>query len=304
MAWYGNGTKIICHGSLTLKKSAEDDDALSTETLLSQGIKAVPWVTVHFTEANYISVVEYQYVTLVNGYTLDACDDLIQGADYDDATGVWSSGWGELSSPESLKYSVGGVQSSLPRISIPDITWQARAKLDLNMSAATAQVLHANDQIKITYEDDAIDTIQGSTTGISVKSNYTIQSAASPYNTIWVVSDEESNAKVVIDDFRLKSYIANEIVSESGIALPLDNYDDNLTKVVFNKNTQSATERLVTTLYTNIPESEYGLMMIYYIDTANTTSIADLPYIECQDKEAGKAAPYIFNHYNDDGDKT
>ena len=65
MAYYGSGTKVVTNLTNNITLNNEDDVTLDASTIMTEGIKAVPWVKVSFRTDQNITLKEYQYISIV-----------------------------------------------------------------------------------------------------------------------------------------------------------------------------------------------------------------------------------------------
>lgn len=271
LAYYGNGTKIKrSNERVVLTRKVSTTDEATADDILQYGLAAsIPWITKSLTKNDNITIHEYQYINIVEGGALADVEFVSTGETFTKL----SSNWQKIKSASYYLSSTSDEQSCLSEIKIPDMSWEVRSLLQLNIGPTLIQTLHQNDSITISKTDDitsyandpdshyiksdatwnVLDTFEE---GVSLKANTLVQSAA---QTTYMSPDALLQIKAIklIDDDSQK-------IAE----LPIDfgNFGDNITNV-------SVTPETPFSLYTCIPTNSFGLIMFYVTSTDKTNPL-------------------------------
>lgn len=260
LVYYGAGTIIVKHSGTPRLYKYAIDGKVSEEEIMTNGLAAnIPWRLCDLSGDKYLEIIENQYISLTAGDTIKMIDSANSGSGIIDLDNDWINIVGA-----KYRFAENDFDSELPVIAIDDIKWEARTRLDFNMSRDQAQILNEGDHITIKYTDNTtVDLsskeIDGNFVPLCVNSNYQCQAAV----------DSVDVSKV---DFKLKiSKQATPQVTR-GNSLELNNYingDTLYTKFDFEniapKDGEEAGERNAFSLNVNIPNDSFGLMMLYYI---------------------------------------
>lgn len=263
-AYYGNGTKITrSNKSVSFSKYKTDND-ISTEDIMTYGLAAaIPWVRVSVNNNNYLTLQEYQYITLTSG------DKLLELTFKSSTATTLKYDWQEVT---AAKYQFASSESSesLPDISVGNTIWKGRSKLEFNVGPDTTQTLHEDDHIYVWYANNSSTVADAEfTSGMSLKANYdcinsTNNADVKVYKNIGGITRE-------VNDFKIKAFEKTIIKNQKNETIPWNNYGSNWTKLNFNT---SLTDYDITEPYTTIntlfTDNDFGLLMIYYIPFSAT----------------------------------
>ena len=267
--YYGNGTKITKSGDIKLVKNIKADN-VSNEDILTYGLAAtIPWINYTVNNTDYLTLKEYQYINLTSGDTLVATTGLDHAFD---------NTWRNIST-FSYIYSSGEDGS---KSSTNICQWQARSKLEFDFSPTQVQTLSQADVIKIYYDRNIPGRVNPQEiTNVSIKGNYTILSSSDTVNV------------GTIEGFKIKPFNL-----EDNLGINLNNYGDNLTRIVFSDSTNlTPGHHNYTHLNISMPSSDSGLIMMYYIPYQGyQETIASCAYLEL----SNSVEPTIYNHIVDD----
>lgn len=265
MAWYGSGCEIRSEHINSIVKP-DTVTSVTIEDILENGIDVVPWIKVTVTKTSYLSVYEYQFITLTTGDTLKTITL---------KNGETELNGGFVDCTEAT-YILNNEESTLPEINIKDNGWQVASFLNLNLGPNLTQTLKSTrDCIKITYEnsegieeppvyfrptDDA--------EPLSVKANVLCQTALSTIDT----ASFENITNFAIEPFAQKDIKINYPSTAEGNAeekevLPLNNFGTNWTKFSFgayNQYKYGDDSKNFVPLNIKVDSQQFGLLMIYY----------------------------------------
>ena len=267
MAYYGAGSIIVKSDGTPDLIKYNTNGIISAEDIAINGVEAIPWVTFKLDKTKKISVVENQYITLTEGDTFFGATD---GEQQSNLGMILDNGWKKITGA-SYKFAESEADEDLPEVLVDGITWQARTRLDFNLSPTSPQTLHKKDSITL-YDDarNEIETIspQQSTqpteyAPIAVYANYACQYA----NHELISPVDDLKLKVIrLDD----PVIDPDASGSESHTVSLDNYtngDERYTKFSFESLKKNPPEGAAFKLKINIPSAdEYGLIMFYNID--------------------------------------
>ena len=176
-AYYGSGSVITLDKSAFIPKAS---DSVEISQILEQGLHIVPWSdTVSLTSNRKVTITEYQYITLVEGDTLETLS--IDSSDSDDTnkgdskTGGYTinnTRWKKCSSEVPITYTTSGAESSttLPKVALnsessPSTSWEVCSFLELSTSpgyspqlraveAASEEQTSINNKLKVFVKSD------------------------------------------------------------------------------------------------------------------------------------------------------
>lgn len=281
LAFYGEGTELILTGSL-MELSATDGvtQVLSEDEAYELGLAGIPWHTCELTTANYITLKEYQYVTLTQGDTLISCS--LVGTD------TFSNQWTtcQVSSANPVIYSIGDTKYTLPVLSISDMHWEGRSLLEFETGPETAQTLYrsgasitayadttgTNKIIKITpaVETKNVDGTDVETVKeISFKASEDIIASADTvylYDTSDSSEDSTESSTLLLKVFTNSAIkIKSDQESILSTTLALHNVDNYYTKLSMANLIDDGTGTTkVLQLPISVSNNNYVLMMVYY----------------------------------------
>ena len=271
LGYYGNGTTVVITNTNITNPNADSNNkeiyknndlgSVSAEDIVQNGISAIPWGTAYNFSGDFnLTFVENQYISLTEGDTLKAIT-LAGSSNAEELDNTWKEA-------KDAKYLLAEAENDdvLPKINVAGYNWNVRSRLDFNMGSNVGQTLNEYDSITLIYEDDSKtpEVLEPLTTDndihpLTVYSNYPCQLA----HHIYTPNTELTN----IVPFVVKlADIQNPVDSNKHVNL--NNYTDgvgNYTKVNVEDFNNGDGEPLFE-LNTNIPDSEYGLVMFYYID--------------------------------------
>lgn len=264
-AYYGSGSVITLAPGAYIPKASEQ---IEVSQILEQGLHIVPWSSFVLLDSDKtITVAEYQYVTLVEGDTLN----ILKAGNGTPLSKSWLACDQTEQSGRPITYTPSGAESAttLPKIQLgqgSNIGWEVCSLLELSTSPGHAQQLRATDAItnkinvftksgtgeKLAYkiEPQKSDLI-GEYEKVSVKLSTIAQSASGslkdtstsedPVNIQMKVFKEEVPSKV---EFMEADDIITPISAKpsASAATSSDNINNYLTKVEIGELWRSVTE--------------------------------------------------------------
>jgi len=277
---YSSGTQIVHYGVQPIYKELSDTE-ISAEEILEQGLSAaIPWRQYTFVhsddqtvDSDYLTLNEYQYITLGEGDALTAIEFTNLGANSltQTFTPIKSA---------SYKYK-DSEDTPLSTFNMTDISWEARSILQINMGPAIDQYLHNFDSISIYYKEKEIDPETGKEKEIDVDTptelagndtNPLVLNADYICNTANSYVDTRNRelttngTETKVSDFKIrKKTLDSQAIQEAEV----NNYGTNLTKLILtiNKGGQPDSRQLNIR---DVSETNYGLMMIYNTAPSDT----------------------------------
>ena len=318
LAYYGAGS-IVVKGDATaeLIKYTTDGEVSSEEIATNGLMAAIPWGYYNLSGNRSIRVIENQYISLTAG---DAVKSVTTSSC---ASGVaaLNNNWVPITGAE-YKFAEDSIYTSLPAVNVGNgnISWEARTRLDFNMSRDTSQILNRGDSITlyVKTENPTLLTIpleakteatltrgetetetETSSEGteidnsnlvpLCINSNYACQAALDTLDSL-------------PDDFRIKlskeTTLTAELVVGPGeetkptYTIPLNNYINGntyYTKVSFDE------ELTNIKLNCHIPSGTFGLVMVYYIPTENEYNVEVCPTITLKSGETAGQEIELIN---------
>lgn len=280
LVYYGAGTVVVkSNPNLELYKYGD----VSEEKILTYGLAAgIPWQPYDLSSNGNgkLTIIEYQYISLTEG-------DYIISLDRNTPSDAVSNQWTTLREAE-YRFAESSVNTTLPPVSIENLQWEVRSRLDFNMSKSTAQPLNIGDSLDLIFIDDSTASLVAQNNlPIYVNSNYVIQSATDSFQ-VPVKLEQLVDIKL-----KLSSKNTPRVANSEGLALnnyvngdakytkfnfenmPVIEVDDfetwsakeeNLGKTEEDYNVwKDSTERYAFTLNTNLDSALYGLMAVYYV---------------------------------------
>ncbi len=270
MAYYGGGSIIKRTVTTPRLVKYNVNGVISADDIATNGIEAIPWITIKLDKAKKLTIVENQYITLTEG-------DTFYGATYSKQTSnlgmALDNEWRSVTGAQ-YKFAEAEASEPLPEVLVDGLSWQARTRLNFNLNPDTPQILHAKDSITLYTEDDLeVETEVATITPlmasdyepVAVYANYICQYA---YHEFISPVDNLKLKVIKLDEPTLNP----DNTSTNGNTVSLGNYTNGDTRY-----TKFSFESLVATppdenkpafkLKINIPSSDkYGLIMFYYID--------------------------------------
>lgn len=150
-AYYGSGSVITLSPGAYIPKASEK---IEVSQILEQGLHTVPWSnTVLLTDERTVTIAEYQYVTLVEGDTLNG---LVIDSESTNKT-LNNAEWLKCDPSYSISYTPAGAENrtKLPKIRLSSkatsskatSSWEACSLLELSTSPGHAQQLRATEAV-------------------------------------------------------------------------------------------------------------------------------------------------------------
>lgn len=272
MAYYGSGTEV--QYTMETDLFTEIAEHISLEDILTNGLNAVPWRRIDFTDDRKLTFREFQYITLSEG-------DHIVSVDFvRDGVSEISTNWEPV---EECKYISGGAENSLPIISTAAaINWEVRSYLYLNTGPNLIQNLTANDKIKIYYNDStptapAFVLSGTSTKPLSIQTSTPCIVALDSIDTAVTAYDTLGN-EININNFQIKCFEQTQLgiyKAQDANNMSLDslisvhNFGDYWTSIPF-KNFENPIAGLTDKSYMPLScafdkDKNFGIIMIYYV---------------------------------------
>lgn len=280
----GSGTKLIRGGSdyattsINMYINYAETTQIDIDDVSNNGIGAFaddPWSVLRFTENDWLTVQEMQFITLTEG------DELLSVTNLQAAS--ITNDFAELDGAEYAIY--GQPTETLSSIDVGNVNWQVRSRLDLNVGPNLKQKLSQNQTITlyrtVNESDEVIATITpDSGTDIYLKSNYLIQKnggdGISALITYMDSNQVETEAYPItfillssgnaLYDLYAKNSSGEYVLSEEDKVLTTRTYDNNYTKV----NLQAQRNIRLPLAIPSIDgeNEEFGLIMFYYVPAA------------------------------------
>ena len=148
-AYYGSGSVITLDKGTYIPKASE---IVEVSQILEQGLHIVPWgSTVLLNENKKITVTEYQYVTLVEGDTLNTLHiDKTDAESIIDGKYTIRSDWSKCDGSQPITYTPAGAESAttLPKIGLSSSmskSWEVCSILELSTAPGASQTIRAQD---------------------------------------------------------------------------------------------------------------------------------------------------------------
>jgi hypothetical protein len=202
-AYFTAGTEVVLTGSARIPEC----DIIDLAVIFDSGIQEIPWKSLDLSHNNSITFVEYQYVTLGNG-------DTVNQLTFEGKNGQLDNDWQEC---YGISYTPAGAEkaSTLPKISVSNFGWKASSVLELNTSQSNTQTIRKTDKIETSItlhkassvgqdqanEDDVIIAAKDNDHAISFRANLACQSSNSKLGISDVFFNPDS-----IKSFELKVF--------------------------------------------------------------------------------------------------
>lgn len=298
LAYYGAGSIIVKSTETAKLIKYTTDGEVSSEEIATNGLMAaIPWGNYNLAGNRRIKVIENQYISLTAGdaiksVTTNSCLSGVAAIDND---------WQAITGAE-YKFAEDSVYSSLPAVNVGNgnISWEARTRLDFNMSRDTAQVLNRGDSIKVYFTNDPKSpyTLESKTEAI-INGNNITKIVPLCINSNYVCQSAVDTIDSLPEDFKLKLSKETTLTAELGegdtkptYTIPLNNYINGntyYTKVSFDEELTSIK------LNCNIPSNTFGLVMVYYIPTENNYNVEVCPTITLKTGDAANSEIELIN---------
>ena len=276
LVYYGAGSTVVRKNpNLSLIKYATSGQ-VSEEEIMTYGLAAgIPWQVYDLSGSNSLEIIENQYISLTEGDTIVK----LNGNELTSSMSL-TNDWESVDSAE-YRFAEDESNSTLPVMAVTNLKWEARSRLDFNMSKTTAQALHMGDCLKVKFENqssiDLKPTEKIKVDGkdeivpVYVNSNYTCQAAI---DTLKVDVDNEDLAlKLKISKVNTPKIANNENVALNNYINGEAKYTKfdfaNLPKEFKEFNTDSP----AFTLNISIPDDSFGLMLVYFIENTEGAQV-------------------------------
>lgn len=379
MAYYGNGTKVSIQQTvlssdayITTEKYKEDkifnisDKTVNNETILSEGLKSIPWVKFNFNSKDIVNnaktfmfLTEYKYINLIEGDYISAIDLETSSTSDSSSNKFITNEWSKIKNGSTTSYYSNGTYCELDNLDFTEDKncWEVTSKLVLNCGPDLNQILAnvndsviaylvkntvINSQVIEPYNEDGTDiktsidnilagdpgtsgneiwksiTIKKSTPSsenVNLKSNYELRNAYGDIYTLVQTTDSDTGEETFIYDFKMKTTKINNLTTalNSSLNQSLHNVSNNLTRFAFSEifNNRIVTKNLdydPTNDYVNLSlllnndNSQYGMVMIYYMKNQTTKENAKNVAITLSDR-SGALNPVIFGNFMDGNKK-
>jgi hypothetical protein len=248
-AYYGSGSVITLDPGAFIPKATE---TVEISQILEQGLHLVPWSSyVLLSDSRKVTITEYQYVTLIEGDTLNTLT-------IEDGNSISSGTWKTCDSALPIKYTVAGAESptELPKIKLSSTSsrnpsWEVCSFLELSTSPGYTQQLRAAESpAGTTSVTDKLRVYTSTGTGempgfeiIPQKTSIPASNGASDIERFEPVSIKldtiaqvasgnfekaDSNTEDNIDDAKMQIKVFS---TDAPTLIELDNYDDELTPI-------------------------------------------------------------------------
>lgn len=271
-AYFGPGTEIHIPAGVNIKPT---DSAVTASEIVTSGISVIPWVKYIGTSENKLTGVEYQYLTLTSGDTLNSCI-------MTDNEQKLSSTWASI---DSASYTLSGTADSLPqqRIAVTKddfnsskfTSWEAMSYLAISAGPSAAQTLYRSyDTVTLYVQNFKTGTTEFDTDAeiteislspisekaLTLKTNYSCSAGMTGTDTAITEYSTSSGDYVEVNDFKVKVYQKTDFgfngqTTYSG----LNNLNDSWTSITMSdlqKNTSFS-------FNVNLNTDQYGLLLVY-----------------------------------------
>ncbi len=306
LAFYGNGTELIFIGGnpSTYIPQISSEEEVTVETISNFGIDQIPWVLCNFSASTYMILKEYQYVNLTAG------DKLKSELSFTGTTGTGHSldnNFKTLQADSKVDYTSAGTPGSLINIAVKEATWEARSKLELNVSPTKTQRLRKTDKVTdavtLYYTNKSTETITTKTITPSAPI-YPIDIATS----ISCISigdafeiPEESQESFKVKQFKKETFgIYEGTTLKKDLSASLNNFNNYWTKCSLKDlKPENKDTKLGFKLDFVIPKNNYGLLFIYCTNGSSAVTDKSGVYLTYS-KTLSEMEPVIFNNKDKD----
>ena len=285
IVYFGSGTVITLGTDINLAKNKNTTD-ISAEDILDKGTNAIPWITCSVGKADStrtITIVEYQYITLCQN---DVLSDLQLIADTDINL---ATNWYKCS---SATYILNDEEKKLSNFKIDDMYWEIHSFLTLQVSPTITQTLHKEndeiyDSIKLVLLTDPEQTVviepTDANSPVSCKSSYALYST-NPSINIEALTSAYSLEPISIKQFKLNTFEAVQEDGDLHFSLNLNNFGQYWTKFAYNDfESADKTKDITINIATNIPDNNFGMLMIYYMPNETNVDTSNYGYLTIND---------------------
>lgn len=248
-AYYGSGSVITLDPGAFIPKVTE---TVEISQILEQGLHIVPWSSyVLLSDSRKVTITEYQYVTLIEGDTLNTLT-------IEDGNSISSGTWKTCDSALPINYTPAGAENptELPKIALSSASsrnpsWEVCSFLELSTSPGYTQQLRAAESpAGTTSVTDKLRVYTSTGTGempgfeiIPQKTSIPASNGASDIERFEPVSIKldtiaqvasgnfekaDSNTEDNIDDTKMQMKVFS---TDAPALIELDNYDDELTPI-------------------------------------------------------------------------
>lgn len=311
IAMYGNGTKITRSKTTIELTKDKANESLTSEDILMQGLAAaIPWISLEVDRNKYINIQEFQYITLTAEDKLISVNPL----DNDYITILDNINNKQVIDAE-YKFSTKESSETLPKFNFSNDNsyWEVTPKLDLNVGPTKTQTLYTYDKItaiginNIDSSEYTKDFI-GTDLGLALKTNYPVTSSSKNTSvTVWKTDPVTGSLTDTESDFTVKVFTNKE----TKISNMIHNFSTNLSKISiadfsdYRDSSESPdinkTTGLIESIYTLIPQNNFGLIMIYCLPGAEDTDKGEVG-LEFRKTTEEAVAGTIFNYPSSDAE--
>ena len=337
IAWYGSGTKIKRTDKTPEIYKYGSDDSISTEDIASQGLSAaIPWRPFDFSKNGgfdrSLSLIEYQYINLINGNTLCTITSTESSDTDPEATCIKIDLTDTYTPIKGAKYALSGdvtttnsdtIITSLPTVDFNNnVYWEVRSRLEFNVGPTLVQTLYnrsSEDGTGAAYSkielygyntvdrkpDRLIATLQPQLNSpLSIKTNKLYQTSVSDISVTAKEYSEDGSLQRETADLQLKVFSSVAATKSNGEFINLNNFGGTFTKLLFEEpiiGQQNATTAAVR-LNLLVPENRFGLFMIYNNKISASADSTKIRFISATplkaDGNESVVTPKIFNYQN------
>ncbi len=199
MSYYGNGTEVIFRSKTnrTIELRQDSFAQVDFESILTNGISAIPWRAYNFGKNYYIKLREFQYIVLGAG-------DKLVNVDISPINNTWQA-IAPAADPQP-SYIIGDTETFLPKFRIKspedgktDICWEVKSFLELDVGPEKAQVLNPGNKLTLEYGNNEKATITPNANNsleLSFKTNYSYQSGGGTIDTSTITGTDGIDFKI------------------------------------------------------------------------------------------------------------
>lgn len=250
MTYYGKGNRITLSGSTSIFFDSIEDN-IDLESILENGITAVPWKFKMLNEQLYLTITEFQYQTLAEGTKING----IIKKSSTDITNYLENKW------EPIENAWWNDDTSLPNLDIEGFELEGRSIYTINFNSEKAQELSTNNFITLKYETSTqtepakqVFTALKEEQPLFLKSNYECYSN----------SDDISLENLT--EFKIRATSKTPFAvngSSGGNSLEKNNIDDSHTIITFANTNMTKNDYIPVTV--TIEPDTFGILMLYYM---------------------------------------
>ena len=295
IAFYGFGSTIKRGLNTPTIFKYTSDDVISTTEISTNGINAsIPWRNYNLSgEKSELVITENQFINLTTGDELLSLDVTDKGMLDNDFVTVGANGasW-KTNSGDTEAESEKSPTNSLPVLKFSDdrFKWQVRSKLNLAVGPYTYQTLKTKSipdtdkEVKdvitlvntiysfgVGTDTDLVPSLMAASPDkpLSFKTNKIVQSAATTTDVTDKKVDTDGNLEEIQANLQIKLFEHETVTNTQGQIINFGNYGDgSFTTINFeeqlSQTTAESTVDVEFTLNALLPETTFGLVMVYY----------------------------------------